>query len=239
MDSMNKPFNIIVIILVVILAGTIVFFEMKGQKSEQKITQQMPILNTDPNYFADSEIWGGTMPDDKWTSAIIREGSRTQPTTEISLEESDYNQEVIELSPIKTDKEIYIMEDNMGAEIFTEQINEFGDLARRFLPDDVIGPVEKFDVDKDGKDEQIISTCGLWGNGCPHQIVIVKDNKIIFRTGGRDIVKTDNGNGFTLIWQKEYKDPYGEMRTRFVFEDGKFKPIYEQEVKYFRAEIIE
>jgi len=241
---MKANSRLFIILLIFLLLG-ILFLVLntgvsivKNEKQENKI-EKILTLNIDPNYFAGSEIWSGSRGDDKWSSATIREGYRSEPTTKISLSTGNYNQEITNFPEIKANKDIYIMENNIGEDLFTEQISKYGDIARKFLPENIITSVENFDVDKDGIDEKIISICGLWGNGCPHRILVVKNNQIVFSTNGLSVLKTESNNGFTIVWQKEYKDPYGEMRTRFVFDDGKFIPIYEQEVKYFYTKTLD
>jgi hypothetical protein len=157
-----------------------------------------------------------------------------------------YNQEIKYLPSIKEDKDIFIMEDNIGHDYFREQIKKYSDVARRFLPYTVITNVEQFDVDTDGLNETIISTCGLWGNHCPHEIMIVKNNKIVFSTFADNLMKSNTGNGFYLHWvpsrdtDKKWDTglccPPGYMKTRFIFEKGKFNPIYEQEILYIKVE---
>ncbi len=229
---------ILKVLIFLIILGSVVLLSSKEDISEKGAQEgvKMLKLNIDPNYFDNSEIWSGSVSGDGWSSATIIEGSRSAPTKEIALGSDRYRQEVSGLGPIRGNDEIYIMEDGMGEETFTEQIDTYGDLARRFLPHDLVESVEEFDVDNDGMDEQIIGICGLWGNGCPHKILIVRNDSVIFETSARKIIRTPSGNGFTLVWQKEYKNPYGDMRTRFVFEGGKFMPVYEQEVKYFYTE---
>lgn len=133
--------------------------------------------------------------------------------------------------------------------LYKQEIKEYGDLATRFLPSKSVD-VKKFDVDNDGKDETIIFLCGVGGNHCPHRIVIVKDNKIVFSvsTGLTDlnISKTETGNGFYVHWvptegkwDRGLCCSLGYMKTRFVYDGGKFKPVYEQEVLYFKIENTE
>jgi hypothetical protein len=72
--------------------------------------------------------------------------------------------------------------------------------------------------------------------------MIIKNDKIIFsiRVGlvGLGLEKSNTGNGFYVHWTNDELTsrglccPIGYMRTRFVYENGEFKPIYEQEVLY-------
>jgi hypothetical protein len=171
-----------------------------------------------------------------YSAAMIDDGARSFPTTTISLNIDTYNQDILSLPAIKEDKDIFVMEEDIGHDTFRKQIKLYGDLARRFLPLKRITDVRKFDVDSDDLNEAIISTCDIWGNGCPHEVMIVKNNKIIFQTSYGKILPTKTTNGFYLEWDRTYKDPHGYILTRFIFENGKFKPIYEQEIFYIRVE---
>jgi len=114
------------------------------------------------------------------------------------------------------------------------------------LPDDFVSS-QKFDVDGDGKDELIFSVCTDGGIGRPYTIHIIRDNKIIFSLislNGKNIIPTKNKNGFYAIWIDEKTDYFdkngwrgyccalGHKKTRFVYEKGKFVPVYEQDVVY-------
>lgn len=101
--------------------------------------------------------------------------------------------------------------------------------------------------DKDGKDETIIFLCGVGSNHCPHRIIIVKDQEIIFSVSagltGLNFSKTETGNGFYMHWvptegkwDRGLCCPLGYVKIRFVYDKGKFLPVYEQEVLYFKIE---
>jgi hypothetical protein len=245
----NKIFIAIVsiIVLIVVIFGALYLTPSfrdrniadKTYKENEDIT---PTLLLPIKYFDKDLVLGGTYKgtnsngDYIYSSAIIDDGARSFPTTSISLSADYYKQEISDLPLIKKDKDIFVMEEGIGHDSFREQIKLYGDWARRFLPMDTITSVEKFDVDNDGLNETIVSTCGLWGNGCPHDVMIVKNNKIIFQTSYGIIIPSKTGNGFYLEWEKSYKDPHGYILTRFVFEDKQFKPVYEQEVFYIRVE---
>lgn len=261
---MKISFNVIVATLVIILIGTVIFFEFESQKPIQEISTDaqsenkytMPILKLPLSYFSKESIRFGSADtksddEDAYTEAAIDEGYHSFPTTTISLKSDEYNQKKEKLGSIKTDEEIY-GGDTDWKDSYPEQIEKYGDLARRFLPDTFID-VKKIDVDSDGVDESIISLCMVGGNHCPHGIIIVKGDNIIFSTSAGsvdvDIVETKTHNGFYLHWVPGSDDSTdkkwsafglccspGYMKTRFVFEDGKFKPVYEQEVLFFNVE---
>jgi len=86
------------------------------------------------------------------------------PTSDLGPEY--YEQDIKDLPSIKDSEVIFDLDGidgDIGHEYFTEQIEEYGDLAKRFLPNDVITYKKEFDVDGDGVDETIVGICGLWG----------------------------------------------------------------------------
>lgn len=217
---------------------------------------QPPVINLPMKYFPKDTIAWGSVRDsiedtDTWNSAALDIGYHSFPTTTITISPDQYSNEVTDLPTIKSDKEILPIinpEDEWASvaearkERFIEQIEKYGDLARSFLPDDGIVFLNKFDVDADGSEETIIGICGDGGNHCPHKIIIVKEGKIIFSTWGsmstKEMISSDTPNGFFIKWANDeqenqgFSSPSGYMKTRFVYEDGKFVPVYEQEILY-------
>lgn len=256
-------FNKKVIVSVAILFLTAVVLMLAFSKKEQltvykekiiSITEKAPELNLPLKYFSDNEIVFGSGISDKKNEldyAVLENGYQSFPTTNITVPSKDYSNEVKDLPLVKPYKEIFKVGSDGKVEwdwLYKDQIKEYGDLAYRFIPEGytIVG-LEKFDVDGDGKNETIISLCGTGGNHCPHQIIVVKANKIIFTADvgltGLDITKNDSGNGFYMHWvpsEGEEWDtglccPPGYMKTRFVYENGSFKPLYEQKVLYFKV----
>ena len=217
-------------------------------------TEKAPELNLPLKYFSDNEIVSGSGVSDnknELDSAVLENGYQSFPTTDITISSEDYSNEIKDLPLVKSYKEIFKVGSDGKVEwdwLYKDQIKEYGDLAYRFIPEGytIVG-LEKFDVDGDGKDETIISLCGTGGNHCPHQIIVVKANKIIFTLDsgltGLDLTKNESGVGFYVHWvpsEGEEWDtglccPPGYMKTRFVYENGSFKPLYEQKVLYFKV----
>lgn len=224
--------------------------------TEYTYTYQMPTLDMPLRYFTDNSIaWGSVNTsgdsDDRhtWEYAAVDAGYHSFSTSTITLSQDDFSNEVKELPPTKTLGEILKQDkekDTPRRWLYEEQINEYGDLATRFLPDTI--DVEKFDINEDGKNETVISLCG-GGNHCPDSIIIVKDKKIIFSVStemtGLKLVKSETGNGFYVEWVPSWVEggkwdvglccPPGYRKTRFVFEDSKFVPVYEQEILYVQV----
>jgi len=213
---------------------------------------EMPNFHFPLRYFPSSSFaWGSanTSIEDTstWRLAAIggTDAFQSFPTQTITLSPDDFSNKKEKLRPLKSREGILFLA-GIFKESFEGQIDEFGDLARRFLPDYSITDIERFDVDNDGKDEAIIGLCS-GGNHCPHEMIIVQDEKIIFSVSagltGKTISKTETGNGFYVHWvptDDKWDEglccPIGYMKTRFVFENDTFVPVYEQEVLYFKVE---
>lgn len=259
-QGLKKPYVVIpLFILVCLLIFVGVRSEEKkdgGNVTNDTITTlkyEMPVLKLALSYFSTDKItWGSvnTSRDSNdpttWKEAAVDDGYRSFPSTEITLSPEDYEQSNESLPPIK---KIDCLNTDDGKILCSEQVKEYGDLVSRFWDDGYyITGYKKFDVDGDGKSEEIISLCGIGGNHCPHEIQIVKNGRVIFVVSsgltGLGIEKTSTGNGFYVHWVPFKGDkwntalccPSGYMSTRFVFEDQKFKPIYEQENLYFKVE---
>ncbi len=175
-------------------------------------------------------------------------------TTKITLFADSYSQQIESLPPIRSLDQISKEEPGFWDSykwLFDEQIQEYGNIAARFLLGEYVTDIKKFDVDLDGNDETILSICGTGGNHCPHRIIIIKENKIIFSVSPTVVLSINdskNGDGFYIhwvpwgleqegtIWDVGLCCPPGYMKTRFIYKDGEFKPISEQEVLYSSVE---
>lgn len=249
-------------VIVLLIIGTI-FVVFNQQKKPPVQSYEMPVLNLPLRYFPDSDfswsryIISGDMDRNTLTEARMNSGYRSFPTTTIELSSSGYSVEHRELPPARTLAQIS-KEDadweysKQWVWLYKKQIQEYGNLATRFLLGSNITNLEKFDVDGDGKPETVVYICGTGGNHCPHEIIIIKDNTIIFSVSegltGLDLVKSETGNGFYVHWVPLEDGtkwdtglccPPGYVSTRFVYENGKFKPVYEQEILYFEVKNTE
>jgi hypothetical protein len=229
------------------------------QKSDvdESISYNTPVINLSLRYFTDDSIaWSNIgeegVFDNKntWELATVDGGDAYQsfPTKIITLSADDFFNEDEQMPPIKLPEEILFDADILKNR-FKEQLTEYGELAQRFLPNYYITSIKKFDVDNDGENETIIGICS-GGNHCPDKIIIVKDDTIIFTTHagavGPKVTKSNTSNGFYVEWAPWLNDGSkwdtglcclpGHMKTRFIFENDKFIPVYEQEVLYFKVE---
>lgn len=165
------------------------------------------------------------------------------PTTNISIDPSMYSQISVELPPIKTDAEIHEKDPiiDFWGSYKDKSIKKYGDLARRFVgvagDGTDIYKVVYADIDKDGKNETIVSICETGANVLAQWDVIIKGDKIIFSSNGGSfstIIPAKNGNGFFLEWS-EGKRYDGYTTTRFIYSSEKFIPVYEQTTEYIRV----
>lgn len=241
-----------VIILIAVGIAFTAYNQQEKRTTQSTQNYEMPVLNLPLRYFTDSDIVGGAGDSDdknKWEYASVNNGYRSFPTTTIKLSSDDYSNKREKLPAIKPwDPN----KDFVSKEFFTEQIQKYGTLAARFLSDDYIVNLQKFDVDSDGELETIVSICSAFGNHCPHKIMVVKNDTVIFSFSagltGRNLIKSETGNGFYVHWVPLDEGtkwdtglccPPGYISTRFVYEKGKFKPVYEQEVLYFEVKNTE
>ena len=168
--------------------------------------------------------------------AVTMVGLRHFSLPSANVEELYYSNEV---QPLPAAEPISL---EIGQETYDTQVAEYGELAVRFWADGKsITFLKEFDVTADGNTESIIGLCYLWGNHCPHEIVIVDGDRQIFSTSAGlailELVEAD-GNGFYIHWDNEemrkdgLAEPIGYIKTRFIRKDGQFQPISEEEVLY-------
>lgn len=64
--------------------------------------------------------------------------------------------------------------------LYEQQVREYGDFATRFLFEYYITSLTQVDIDEDGEDETMVFLCGVWGNHCPHKMIVIDNGGIIF-----------------------------------------------------------
>ena len=208
-----------------------------------------PLLDLPMEYFSIEDIqWGSVLPGttgetiNEYRDVALENKAiyQSYPTTKITIKE--FSDEVLPLkvkSFVNIKKEIGPVQYS-SLERADKNYNEYGDLATHYLPDYSIESSDQFDVDSDGKKELII-TYNFMGraNAGSYSADIIKGNKIIFSVNedNSSIVSAETSNGFYVEWRSTKQwaprccEP-GYTRTRFIFKDGKFVPLYEQEVGY-------
>jgi len=202
---------IAVIVLLIIVLTFLYTQKTPTQKLEKETDRQT--LNFPLKYFPESGWLGGT---DTWAQFSGEVESRSYPTTIITISNDSYSNEKHQAST-------------------TAQLLKDGE---------VISGTAYFDVDNDGSKEQIVSICSDGANHCPDRQEIVKGGKVIFTlvTDGGWIDSTATLNGFYANWYKDEDFPggrccaTGNTRTRFVYKNGLFVPIFEQQIGYIEVE---
>ena len=221
--------------------------------SLSKECEKYPLLDLPLKYFSVKDVrWGSIGGDGKdgtieqYTQASLDSKAMYQsyPTTKTTI--TDYSSDIV---PATTKKYTDIRKEIQKAEgddshwlTYTDSnYKEFGQIAVNFLADfQDIEFSDSFDVDDDGIKEKILGLNFIGrADGGSFRAAIIKDGKIIFSvTEDKSfIVPADTSNGFYVEWKDPKDDSAlccqtGYIRTRFVYEDGKFKPLYEQEVRY-------
>lgn len=252
---------LIVSLLVNVILIAFFFIPTKSQIDNIKPTeeiaksevQEMPWLNLNKEYFSIRDLhWGsftGKVEGDinSYDNFAIDNISNFQsyPITD-NLEIINYSSEIKELNN-KTYDEMYKQfnknePDGFGKWAVDESYQKYGKLALHYLPEDYITSIVEFDVDGDEIPEKII-THNFVGSADAgsYSTDIVKNNKIIFSTteDNSSILKSETGNGFYVEWNNS-KYGYarccqeGFTRTRFIYKDNQFIPVYEQEVRYLK-----
>lgn len=213
----------------------------------------MPWLNLDKSYFSIENLqWGsftGKIEGDinSYDDFAISNISNYQsyPITS-NFEIKNYYSEVKGLNS-KTYDEMYEEftknnPDSFGKRNVEESYEKFGKLALHYLPEFYITSIEEFDVDSDSiKEKMITYNITQSATSGSYKTDIIKNNKIVFssKEDNSRIIKTENGNGFYIEWNNpKYSFPRcceeGITRTRFVYKDNKFTPVYEQDVRYLK-----
>lgn len=221
--------------------------------SLSKECEKYQLLDIPLKYFSVKDVrWGsaggngkdGTI--EEYTQAALDSKVMYQsyPTTKTTI--TDYSSDIVPATTKKyTDirKEIQKAEgdDSHWLTYTDDNYKEFGQIAVNFLADfQDIEFSDSFDVDDDGIKEKILGLNFIGrADGGSFRAAIIKDGKIIFSvTEDKSfIVPADTSNGFYVEWKDPKDDSAlccqtGYIRTRFVYEGGKFKPLYEQEVRF-------
>jgi len=213
---------------------------------------EFPWLDLPLKYFSVKNVeWGsaggdgkeGTMEQYTQVALDSKEVYQSYPTTTTTIKQ--YSADIVPVTTKKwadVRKEIQKTEDNSHwMEAVDANYKEYGQLAVHFLDDfQDIEMYDSFDVDGDGIKEKILGLNSVGrADGGSYNAAIVKDNKVIFYVEEDEsfIVPADTPNGFYVKWRSPSDDsprccPIGYVKTRFVLNNGKFVPLYEQDVRY-------
>lgn len=148
-------------------------------------------------------------------------------------------------------------EDEIGMQSWrkriAEQLLEYGQISRQYLPDYAITNYYEVDVDNDGIKEKLITFCRFGANHCSNSAEIIRGNEIIFSTqfydNSRGIKPAQTG--FYVDWTDEdsFRDDNGNEsglccelshnRTLFQFQNGKFTAIKQWEVPHIWKRVVD
>lgn len=126
---------------------------------------------------------------------------------------------------------------------FTDYSNESKPLSSVDMSGYTTGIKKTFGVEGDGSTETIETLCPSDSmDGYCGEIQIVKGTTVIFHATSDhiDILPSPTGNGFYVKSENDTLQPsrccaLGYVKTRFVYENGTFKPVYEQNVYYLNV----
>lgn len=221
--------------------------------SLSKECEKYPLLDIPLKYFSVKDVrWGSVGGDGKegtmeeYTQAALdgKVAYQSYPTTDTTI--TEYSSEIIPATTKKyteVRKEIQKTEgdDSVWLEYADSNFKEYGQIAVNFLAESQdIELSDDFDVDNDGIKEKILGLNYIGrADGGSFNAAIIKNGKVIFTVSENKsfIVPADTTNGFYVEWKSPNDDSAlccqtGYIRTRFVYENGKFVPVYEQEVRY-------
>lgn len=235
--------------VIVICLGFIIIYD-KTLLSEKKLNQSasinilnstFPNLNFPLSYFpTDSMVWGNASGSG-YSYAVFRGDTSYQsyPTQIITLK--DFSTVSTQLTPPKTLSSVLV--NSRYPELMNENYQKYGVLSTIFLPDQFIVSKDEFDVDNDNQKE-IIITLGISGaNHPPQSANIIKNGNVIFSVNGFQpfIKPSGTNNGFFVEWHNDNQlskgacCALGAMKTRFVFLNNGFSPVWEQEIGYIKV----
>ncbi len=221
--------------------------------SLSKECEKYPLLDIPLKYFSTEDVrWGsaggggieGTMEEYTQVALDGKITYQSYPTTDTTI--TEYSSEIIPATTKKyadVRKEIQKTEsnDSIWLKYIDDNYKEFGQIAVNFIADSQdIEFSDSFDVDNDGVKEKILGLNSIGrADGGSYNAAIVKNGKVIFTVTENKsfIVPADTTDGFYVEWKNPSDDSAlccqtGYIRTRFVYDDGEFVPVYEQEVRY-------
>lgn len=213
-----------------------------------------PALSLPLSYFRREDLRGGignseldTDDFTTWEKAQFDSGYRSQPTTTITFIDFRNTDEALPDLPDEEKWTSLTDEMTVFSSVYVAQHQAYGEIGKRYAGKMQNIYITEADVTNDGIPEKILGVSDVGGNHPPHRYQIVQNERIIFEAGVsalvRDLDPHPTQNGFILEWLDEKHlegrglgYPLGHTATRFVFDDGEFVPIYEQDNRYFQVE---
>jgi len=230
--------------------------DVAKQTRQKELTiehRQIPILDLPLEYFSNKNVMWGIVKDRndksingyKTVALNNKVVYQSYPTTAITIRHYFNKKTSVKnknYSKIKKNAR-NSMGDHFQAwwKIIDKNYKKYGDTALYFFEKSlIIERSDKFDVDGDGSEELIVEVNGIGrADGGSYQSVIIKNENVVFwvEEDNSRIVPAETNNGF-YIEQRIPQDnsprccESGRLRTRFVYRDGKFLPVFQQEIKY-------
>ena len=213
-----------------------------------------PTLSLPLSYFHREDLQGGFVKpelesDDftTWEKAQFDSGYRSRPATIITF--IDFRNTDEALPDLPDEEEWTSLTDEMTAysSLYVAQHRAYGEIGKRYAGKMQDIYITEADVTNDGIPEKILGVSDVGDNHPPHWYHIVQNERIIFEAGVSTLVREldphPTRNGFILEWVDEKHlegrglcCPIGYTATRFVFDDGGFVPVYEQDNRYLQVE---
>lgn len=254
----NKLLKVTVLFLFIIILYFVFFRNREtlykvSTQSNTKVSSKENKVNLKIVYFDDfGGVWGSASPSEEtqW-KAIDSKYDQSSASTAIINSLNLIKKESIKINPVKRSElkfGSYYIEENYKEEeplYYKIGVNanyqDYGELLGGFFANRGEGIMShvKADVDNDGIKEEVIETAGFGGNHPPHHGYIVKNGVIILYVpldnGGIEPAKDNNG---FYVYNPIRDDgsfmccPKGYWLYRIIYENGSFKPVWEQDVQY-------
>ena len=201
-----------------------------------------PTLSLPLSYFRREDLGSST-----GEKTQLDGGYRSHPATTITF--IDFRNTDETLPDMPDEEEWTNLTDEMTpySALYAAQHQAHGEIGKRYAGKMEDIDITEADVTNDGIPEKILWISDVGANHPPHRFHIVQNERIIFEAGvstfTRNLDPHPTQNGFILEWVDEKHlegrgmcCPLGYTATRFVFDDGEFVPVYEQDNRYFQVE---
>ena len=202
-----------------------------------------PTLSLPLSYFRREDLRSST-----GEKTQLDGGYRSHPATTITFIDFRNTDEALPDMPDEEKWTILTDEMTMFSSLYAAQHQAYGEIGKRYAGKMQDIYITEADVTNDGIPEKILGVSDVGVNHLPHLYQIVQNERIIFEAGVSTTLLGDldphlTQNGFILKWAGEKHlegrglcCPLGYTATRFVFDDGEFVPVYEQDNRYFQVE---
>lgn len=120
---------------------------------------------------------------------------------------------------------------NRNNDVFISNYKSFPNLAGYYAPLYVIDRTDRVDIDKDGKDEDIVFYSCLGCNALSRAVDIIKENRIIFTAEGAQLqlLPLENEIGFELRTTSSSLQNRMETKLKFLMNQDKEYYVFSEE----------